>query len=639
MTTRAVPDKRFLTAQGCLQTGDLDAAAALLDQLLAEDGRHVPALQLAARVAAMRSDWSAARDFLQRALASDPENLRCQYELAVARQMLGDIVPAVAAYEAVIAHAPDHADAHRRLADCLVQQGDLARACPLYQRVLELRPVEYHTLVRLGDAMTRLSREDEFVRLCETYSERFPALPGPYFQRGVLLQKRGDFDAAEACYRAVLARAPDWAQAHEYLGMIQRVRGDLPAAASSLREALRLRPGQLAVMALLSDVCEALNDTDEAERLAREVLADEPGHVQARRVLATILRRRQQPAEGYRLLAGAGLPADAHEAQGVLFELGKLADARGDYARAFEHFEQANAQLALAQRADPDDRRAYLDRLSRWRELFSPQWIDSWHPREAGDDIPAPVFLVGFPRSGTTLLDQILDSHPALQVLEEQPFMARIQGDIEQLTGGDLRRLATLPDTDWHRLRHAYRQQVEACRGDGDALLLVDKMPLNLATAGLCHWLFPEAVFILALRHPCDACLSCFMQPFSHNNAMASFYRLDDSADLYDRVMGLWQHYCRHLPIRFHAHRYEDLIDDFDATVGRLLDFLGLPWHDDVKAFDRHARGRGHINTPSYSQVAQPIYRSAKGRWHHYRPQLDAVLPVLRPWCEHFGYD
>ncbi len=636
---RAVPDKRFLAAQACIQEGDLDAASDLLSSLLAEAGDNLSVLQLAARVAAMRSDWPVAACYLRQALTIEPDNIRCQYEFAVARQMLGDLNLAITDFRQIVLHMPGYADAHRRLADCLAQQGLLNEACEHYQRVLELCPVEYHTLVSLGRTMAALAKNDEFMRCCETFIERFPDLPGPHFQCAVLHQQAGDFNAAEAYYRAVLLRAPDWYQAHWYLGLIYRVRGDLPAARDCLRTALQFAPEEAEILALLSDVAEAMNDVSEAELLATQALSLQAGNVLASRVLATLLRRRNEPAEGYRLLSRVALPEDAHEAQGVLFELGKLADANADYALAFGHFQQANRQLAVAQRAAAGDKQSYLDRIDYWRHLFVRPWINSWRERKADDGITAPVFLVGFPRSGTTLLDQVLDCHPDIQVLEEQPFMARLQAEIERLTGADLAQLATLPDKQWYALRQYYQQQVMSCgRYDGSALL-VDKMPLNLVNAGLCHWLFPEARFILALRHPCDVCLSCFMQPFSHNNAMASFYCLDDSAYLYNQAMSLWQQYIDRLPISFQTHRYEALLNDFEGTVRQLLGFLGLSWHDAMKAFDRHARARGHINTPSYNQVAQPIYQSAKFRWRHYETQMAPVLPLLQPWSKHFGYE
>jgi Sulfotransferase family len=150
---------------------------------------------------------------------------------------------------------------------------------------------------------------------------------------------------------------------------------------------------------------------------------------------------------------------------------------------------------------------------------------------------------------------------------------------------------------------------------------------------------FPDAKFILAVRHPCDVCLSCFMQNFALNQAMATFYSLESTAALYAKVMGLWQQYVQKLPIRYHRIRYEDLVSNFEHETRRLLDFLEVGWDDAVLQHTEHARKRGTISTPSYHQVTQPIYQHAKYRWKRYAKQLESVMETLQPYIEYFGYE
>jgi hypothetical protein len=169
--------------------------------------------------------------------------------------------------------------------------------------------------------------------------------------------------------------------------------------------------------------------------------------------------------------------------------------------------------------------------------------------------------------------------------------------------------------------------------------LLIDKLPLNVIHCGLIHRLFPEAKLILAARHPCDVCLSCFMQTFKPNAAMASCFRLEDTAALYDAAMRLWRQYTRVLALDYHVVKYERLVDDFEGEARRLLEFLDIPWHDAVLDHAQGALRRGRISTPSYHQVARPVYRRACHRWRKYERHLTPILDTLEPHIRWLGYN
>jgi hypothetical protein len=168
---------------------------------------------------------------------------------------------------------------------------------------------------------------------------------------------------------------------------------------------------------------------------------------------------------------------------------------------------------------------------------------------------------------------------------------------------------------------------------------LVDKFPLHLNKAPLIHRLFPEARIILALRHPCDAVLSCFITNFRLNHAMANFLDLTHAATVYDLSFGLFEKARAIMPLRVHPIRYENVVDDSRAELGPLFDFLGLDWHDGVLDHRETAAMRGIISTASYAQVTEPLYKRAAGRWQRYRKHLEPVLPVLAPWAERYGYE
>jgi hypothetical protein len=168
--------------------------------------------------------------------------------------------------------------------------------------------------------------------------------------------------------------------------------------------------------------------------------------------------------------------------------------------------------------------------------------------------------------------------------------------------------------------------------------LLVDKNPLSMNSLPAIRRLFPDARIILALRHPCDVVLSCYITNFRPNNAMASFLSLDTAAELYDLSFALFEKSRELLQPPLHVNRYEDLVEDRDRELRPLLDFLGLEWDERVLDHESTAKARGHIKTASYAQVVEPIYKRSAGRWENYREHLEPVLPVLAPWVARFGY-
>jgi len=219
-------------------------------------------------------------------------------------------------------------------------------------------------------------------------------------------------------------------------------------------------------------------------------------------------------------------------------------------------------------------------------------------------------------------------------VLEER----RPLRDVETGLNG-IERLADLDADGIGKLRDAYFAAVEKEIALRDDALLIDKSPLHMNKVPLIHRLFPDARFILALRHPCDVILSCFMTAFRLNDAMANFLDLRTAAEYYDLSFGHWTNCTSIMPVSVHAIRYEDLVDDAAAQLGPLLDYLDLAWDDSVLDHVSTARARGAITTASYAQVTETMYQRASGRWQRYRQHLEPVLPALAPWAEKFGYE
>jgi hypothetical protein len=257
------------------------------------------------------------------------------------------------------------------------------------------------------------------------------------------------------------------------------------------------------------------------------------------------------------------------------------------------------------------------------------------------DDKPSPLFLVGFPRSGTTLTEQALASLDQIVPSDEKPFLSHLIRELPAFLNRPFsypEDLGKLNTEELVKLRTRYWTLVDSMIGmPGNGKILLDKLPLNIIDLGMVYRLFPDARVIVVIRDPRDCCLSCFMQPFKLNQSMVNFLSLEQSAKFYAVIMDLLAHYREALDLQFLEIRYEDLVADFETEARRLIDFSGEDWDDTVLRYFEHARKR-NVSTPSYSAVASPVYSRAIGRWQNYTQQMHPVLKILEPYINKFGY-
>jgi len=401
-------------------------------------------------------------------------------------------------------------------------------------------------------------------------------------------------------------------------------------AEAALDEALLLDPGCAPALLALADLAERANRLDALEALlARAAAVGIPATDTM--LLTARLRYRRGDLAGALAAAQAAPRSGDGGARAEL--IGRILDRKGDPAAAFAAFAEMNREAGSVVPNARAAARLYREEIARTAALVTPGWHGSWTalPPPAR---PAPVFLLGFPRSGTTLLDTMLAGHDEVVVLEERPVL---EAAARALGGQD--RLASLDAAQIEALRSRYFEALDAAAPDARGRLVVDKMPLGLTCVPLIHRLFPEARIIFAERHPCDVVLSGFMVRFDPRGGMANFLDLEDTALLYDRIMRLWQNCRAALPLAVHRVRYERLVADPEAELRPLAAFLGLGWDGRLLDHRATARDRGHIGSASYAQVTEPVHMRASERWRRYRAQLVPILPILSPWAEQLGYD
>ena len=253
-------------------------------------------------------------------------------------------------------------------------------------------------------------------------------------------------------------------------------------------------------------------------------------------------------------------------------------------------------------------------------------------------DESSPVFLIGFPRSGTTLLDQILNTSSVIETLEEKPLVQKMLIRFQAHGFSYPKDLNLLNFELVEDLKNAYFQEVSSHSKDRPETIMIDKLPLNTIDMGLIHRVFPKSKMIFALRHPADTCLSCFFQNFSLNEAMIHFLDLTDTAKFYGMVMDLWHNYTKILSLDYHVVRYEDLVSDFEGETKKLFQFLKVPWERSVYEYNSQAKTKQKITTPSYHQVVEPLYKRSMYRWKNYAAHLKPIFEILEPHIRKFGY-
>ena len=439
----------------------------------------------------------------------------------------------------------------------------------------------------------------------------------------------------------LLKHHPELGFAHANKGNALIALGWLERARQSHLRALALEPGNVAALAALVSIASHRGRHDEARGWAEQVLTVVPNFPDAVIGLAAadLAGGATQRAETLirELLADTRVaPLDRARAQGLL---GDVLDAVGRFTAAFDAYAACNETLQQAHRrfASGTGPTAYARLLTvALEKAKSSPWVAAQAAATPARDLLGHVFLLGFPRSGTTLLEVALDGHPRVASLDEYELLTeavvrflREPPELDALLRADERELDAL--------RAAYWQRVRLANVDVTGKLFVDKYPLNTLKLPLIARLFPDAKILFACRDPRDVVLSCFRRRFRMNAAMYELLTLSGAAAFYDVVMGFADQARPLLGLDWHVVRYEDLMADFEPRMGEICAYLGIEWVAGLGDFATRAQAREQ-STPSTAQLARGLDPSGIGHWRHYAAQLQPVMPALGHWVERLGY-
>ena len=435
---------------------------------------------------------------------------------------------------------------------------------------------------------------------------------------------------------------PQSAEASYGYGWAAERLGALESAESGFKRAIALNPNHADALAGLSGLAARRWDWDTAQTYAERAAKLDPRQTDAMMNLARVeIGRRQFGAAAYRLSRIINLPhLNPRARANARIMRGDALDGAGRYDEAFAAYAEGKAELR-EQFAPVYEVPGASNAVDGVREIlaeFQASPVDAWAspPLPAESDERGHAFLLGFPRSGTTLLEQIIETHPDMVTLGERPVM--IDAEVEFLTQvGGVTRLAGVVSGLLEPFRQSYWRRVREFNVDPADKVFVDKHPLNTFRLPLIAKVFPNSKIIFAYRDPRDVVVSCFRRSFNMNASMYEFNTIEGAARLYDAVMTAGEIYLDQLPIQVHRVRYEDVVSNFEATGRDLCGFLGVEWTDQLKDFAATANAR-RVATPSSTQVGRGLYADGAGQWRNYAFAIEPVLPVLRPWIEKFGY-
>lgn len=580
----------------------------------------------------VRGHLSEARTACEAILTSRPNDALAHILAAQVFDKCGDRASALNAAREANRLAPKHAPGYQVLAMLLEADGRFPEACDAYREALRYDPTLELSALNLANRLRFSGSLRDSIDVLKYAVSKNPGSVPLLNNLGAFLIEAGDSLRAGKVLNDAFRIAPNSPQVLANMGRVEHNLGRLEAAEYNYRKALELDPRSVDAIAGLATLAENNQRLDEARRLLDAARHIAPHHPRLRLVAAKIARRERRYADGIAELEALHELGNDGSETGHL--LGQLYDAVNDSQRAFASLKRTG-QFAFADMTPAErDPLVYRHVLSELRDEFAAV-RQAKNEFEWNDD-PDPVFLVGFARSGTTLLEQILDAHPGVQALPEKPAFAAVVSNYRGMIAARGAGVHCNADA-IRRLRESYKKAVSGFISRRPGTILVDKQPFHVLHAPLIRLVFPRARFLFSVRHPCDVILSCFMQGIRIPQAPAAFCSLENAAVTYADLMTLWQEYQDTMPLAVHRVRYEDLVEDVEREARAVLAFIGVDWHESVRDHVAHVAGR-RITTPSYHQVAQPIYGHARYRWLRYAEFFPDALPHLLPWIERFGY-
>ena len=560
--------------------------------------------------------------------------------LGVTLQEQGKFEDALVAYKKAISIKPNYAEAYNNLGNTLLEQGEPAGAISSYKKAISIDSNFAEANYNMGFALSSINKPEEAIVAYNNAISIKPNYSEAYCNLGNAYKEIGKLNEAIDFYRNAISINPKYAQVYNNLGKVFQEQDKLELAMEAYKKATSLKLEYSEAWTNGAEALEKWNKLDELDDWLKQahknfkIVPSDISYFQSK-----FLWRIKKRKEALKLISTINLKTvSENRKQGFLNLKAKCFESSQNFSKAYDCFLEMNL---LAKKSNTylnsNSDKFFANTKNQLEQLKLKLTSRATDSEDNGETI-SPIFLVGFPRSGTTLMDTILRSHSKIEVLEEKPTVVAAKAAIRKNGYNEIHNKVFSIDI-ISEARSSYIKEFRKHIKSSDTnSVYIDKLPLNLIEVPLINQLFPSAKFILALRHPFDTILSCWMQDFEINAAMANMVDLDRIVDLYCIAMETFKICRSEYNLNVHTIRYEDLLEDLKGESSALLTFLDLTWETKMEDYRATALKRGRINTPSYSQVSQPIYKEAKYRWVNYKEYLDKYSDQIEPWIQEFGY-
>jgi tetratricopeptide (TPR) repeat protein len=656
---RGVLDQRLQQAIRQQEEGNLVAAQRKCRNILQKYPHHGKTLQLLAILMQQTGNSKSALHFMQKALKTDPENAHLLKNLAEIYRSRGDLEQAQHHAQLALSYKEDHVDALFISGAVYLEQGDQQKAIDQFARVLTINPDDAEAHNELGNLMCASRQQQNAIKHYMHALSLQPEFIDCRINLADTLLEMDDFEPAIVQYQRVLEVQPHNATVHNRLGQAYEHQGDPDQAMACFEVALEQNPLLLEARLNMGKIT-LETDPRQSENWFKSILDIDPENVEGYYWLGVLfqtmgsfvratnylqqasrldsefaftwyrlsLDRNFQPADAQlemlEQLCARWINSDKNDDQliALAFSLARFQEQRGNRAQAFRHFQQGNN---LKARKNHFDKTLHESQVDRVIAIFNAEFFRQRH--DWGNHSTLPIFVIGMPRSGTTLVEQILSAHPQVHGAGELRLMLELASSLKQdstttETKSHAQRVSSLNQQQVYALAEQQLEQMHKLQPQ--ARHVVDKLPGNYFRLGLIRLLFPRAIIIHCHRDPMDTCWSCYQQNFEEGLHFTN--DLENMGHAYRGYQRLMTHWHRVLPDQIFDIGYEDLVQNPEITSRKLLQHCGLEWHPEVLDYQQQQRP---VTTASMWQVRQPMYQTSIGRWKAYRQFLRPLSHVL----------
>ena len=608
-------------AQALIRTGNFTGAREIYEQICRLDRDNTDAWMTLGAVHGQLGDMDQAVACLRQAIVLRPDFPEAHYNLGYILRGHGEFQKALAHFEQAVAAKPDYFEALLMMGATNVALHEFGKSEACFRKAIALRPDSLDAQMSLGRSLMHQDKAGEAELAFRKAVQIKPDSAEVLVSLGYACQIGGKHEVAIAHWRQALRLKPDSYEAYLGIGKSMLSLGKPDEARTHCEKATKLNPNPVDAIVEMASIAHHSGDIDKAHELLLPLMESGVKNIQAAIVFANTCKERGQLRDGLvyveRVLT-AKPRMNATAWRRALFNLGKLYDAAGDYDRAFDYYRQANTAKQCS--FDAERHRAETDAFM------------SFHTPECMARLPRasvrserPIFVVGMMRSGTTLIEQILSSHPAVFGANELPDIVNIAHSMPAILNSNTRYpqcLSQLTQEKLDELALAYLKRLGEF--SMDAARIVDKAPVNFRHLGLIELMFPDARVIHCMRDPRDSCLSNYFHDYVHSHGYS--YDLSNLGSFYRDYRRVMRHWRGILNIALLEVQYEELVANPEVMIRRIVSFCGLEWNDRCLSFHKNER---YVNTPSYDQVRQPMYSKSAGRWKNYEHHLGPLIEAL----------